>query len=223
MTKREIIYLVLEKLNAHSDDSNIPEELISALIDNKRSLLLKQRFSKASWNIPISVRQEICMSLELSDVISGYSGAGKLIKTVDPLPMTIKIKGWEGPLMVRKEDGTAIHINVIPIERLPYLGNNKYTNMLTYLTLDMDNKLMLISSDDKLKFLKKIRVTHVFESPDDIFSLECKENNSSTVEPWDLEYPIEGDMTDVIVDMVVKDLAKQLPEDKINNATDDRG
>lgn len=223
MTKREIIYLVLEQLNAHSDDSNIPEELISALIDNKRATLLKQRFGKASWNIPISVRQEICMSLELSDVVAGYSGAGKLIKTVDALPMTIKIKGWEGPLMVRKEDGSAIPINVIPIERLPYLGNNKYTNMLTYLTLDMDNKLMLISSDDKLKFLKKIRITHVFESPDEIFSLECKDNDSATTEPWDLEYPIESDMINPIVEMIMKDLTKQLPEDKINNATDDRG
>ena len=221
MTKREIIYLVLERLNARSDDSNPTEELVSSLIDVKRSMILKQRFSKAQWNIPIELRQEICMDVSLYDVISGYSGAGKILKTNNAVPSAIKIKGFSGPIMIRKEDGSSIPFNLIPIERLPYIGDNRYTAMLTYATLDLDGRIILISKDEKLKFLKQIRVTDLFEKPDEAYNLECKDNNmSGIVEPWDITYPVESAMIDDIVKLVVQDLAKSLsiPEDKVNNA-----
>ena len=140
MTKREIIYTVLEKLSVNSDDAKISEELVSSMIDTKRALLLKQRFSKASWNIPIEVRQEICMPIGLVDVIAGYSGGGKILKTTEAIPSSIKIKGWTGPLLIRKEDGSAIAINLIPIERLPYIGNNRFIAQLTYAAQDLDGK-----------------------------------------------------------------------------------
>ena len=225
MTKKEIIFTIIERLKANGDDSSITEELISSMIDNKRSLLLKQRFSKSFWNIPIEIKQEICLDLSLYNAVDGYSGAGKIIKTKDPLPSSIKIKAFNGPLLIRREDGRTIPFNLIPIERLPYIASNRYTAMLTYVALDLDGKLMLISSDDKLKFLKSIRVTDIFENPDEIYSLECKENNSNTVEPWDIEYPVESSMVNDIVNMVVSDLAKSLniPEDRTNNADGQKG
>lgn len=225
MTKREIIFTVIEKIRAHSDDSSVTEEFISSMIDTKRAMLLKQQFSKAVWNIPIEIKQEICMPLELVDVIAGYSGGGKILKSSIALPRTIKIKGQEGPLLVRKEDGSALPINIIPIDRLPFLGANRYTAMLTYAALDIDGKLILISADNKLNFLKSIRVTHIFESPDNAYSLECSDNGSDTLEPWDIDYPVEAAMIDTIVEMIMKDLTKTLsiPEDNTNNARDDRG
>ena len=50
-------------------------------------------------------------------------------------------------------------------------------------------------------------------------------NLDSTLDVWDDQYPVESAMTDVIVDMIVKELTRSLgiPADKINDATDDRG
>ncbi len=224
MDKRTIIYTVLEKLKIYSGDSKITPELISSMIDTKRAMLLKSRFSRNSWNIPIEIKQEICMSLEHVDTISGFSLAGKTIKTSESIPKSIKIRGKDGPLLVRKEDGTTIPINIIPIERLPYVGNNKWTGMLTYACTDYDGKLILTSLSDKLKFLKKIRVTNVFESPEDVYSLECKDNNYSSTEPWDMEYPVESSMVDELIEMIVKDIFNtiRIPEDKTNDSDDAR-
>ena len=195
LTKKEIIYTVIEKLNALSDDSNVTEELIASMIDTKRAFLLKQQFSKASWSLPIDIRQEICVDLETVDTIDGYSDAGKTIRTSIALPSRIRIKGRSGPLLVRRLDGRVIPLNVIPIERLPYIGNNKYTAQLTYAALDMDGRLLIYSNDNKFKFLSSIKITDVFESPEEIYELQC-DNDADTTEPWDMEYPLEVSMVD---------------------------
>ena len=222
MIKREIIYTVFEKLNIISDDTHVTEELVSSLIDTKRAMLLKQQYAKNAWHMPIEIKQELCMTLNLVDKVSGYSCAGKILATSVPLPRSIKIKGKEGPLAVRKADGQEIALSIVAIERIPYLFENKYTQHLMYCAVDFDGKLLLISKDDKHKFLKSIKVTDIFESPDVARDLTC--NLDSSLESWDDEYPIEIAMADIVVDLIVKELSRALaiPGDKINNADDDR-
>jgi hypothetical protein len=226
MDKRTIIYTVLEKLKINSGDSKITPELVSSMIDTKRAMLLKSRFSRNAWNIPIEIKQEICMDIERVDSIDGFSLAGKTIRTSIGIPRSIKIRGKDGPLMVRREDGTSIPINIVPIERLPYIGNNKFTSMLTYGCIDYDGRLVLTSTSDKLKFIEKIKVTNIFESPESAYSLECRDNNSDgDIEPWDMDYPLEASMIDEIVEMIVKDLFNtiRLPGDNENDSSDERG
>jgi len=223
-TKREIIYTVIEKVKAHSDDSDITEEFISSMVDTKRAMLLKQQFSKNGWNIPIEIKQEICISLETVDTIEGFSKAGQTVRSSISLPNRIKLKGLDGPILIRKLDGRSMHINMIPIERLPYVGSNKFTAQLTYAAIDMNGRLILFSNDNKVKFLKSLKITDIFEYPEVAFSLECDNTQSGTMEPWDMDYPVEAAMIDTIVEMIVQDLVKtlQIPEDKLNDATDGR-
>ena len=159
MTKREIIYAVFEKLNIHSDDTRLSEELVSSLIDTKRAMLLKQQYAKSSWHMPIEIKQEICVDISLVDRVDGYSCAGKILSTNISLPRSIKIKGKEGPLSVRKEDGMEINISIVAIERIPFLFENKYTQHLIYCAVDFSGKLFIISKDNKLRFLKSIKIT----------------------------------------------------------------
>jgi hypothetical protein len=222
MTKRELIYTVFEKLNIQSDDTNLTEELVSSLLDTKRAMLLKQQYAKNAWHMPIEIKQELCLGLSLVDKVDGYSCAGKMLATSMSLPRSIKIKGKEGPLAVRKEDGTEIAISIVAIERVPYLFENKYTQHLTYAAVDFSGKLFLISNDNKLRFLKTIKITDIFESPDVANEYTCVYDSTSDV--WDLDYPIESAMADVAIDLVVKELTRSLgiPGDNINDATDER-
>jgi len=223
MTKKELIYTVFEKLNILSDDSRITGELISSLIDTKRSMLLKQQYAKNSWHMPIEIKQELCMDLEIVDRIEGYPCAGKMVATKLTLPRSIKIKGKEGPLTVRKADSGVIALSIVAIERVPYLFENKFTQHLTYCAVDFSGKLYLISKDGKHKFLKSIKVTDIFESPDDARLLTC--NLDPTMDAWDDDYPIESAMADVVIDLITKELTRPLsmPVDNKNDSTDDRG
>ena len=223
MTKRELIYTVFEKLSIVSDDTRVSEELVSSLIDTKRAMLLKQQYAKNSWHMPIEIKQELCMSLSLVASVSGYSCAGKMLATSIALPSSIKIKGKEGPLSVRKEDGMEIALSIVAIERVPYLFENKYTQHLAYCAVDFSGKLYLISKDDKLKFLKNIKVTDIFEKPEEALELTCKKDTN--LEAWDQNYPMESSMSDVVIGLVVGELSKTLaiPADKINDSADARG
>jgi|TARA_R110002051_G_scaffold309599_1_gene382304 hypothetical protein len=223
MTKRELIYTVFEKLNIHSDDTRLSEELVSSLIDTKRAMLLKQQYAKNSWHMPIEIKQELCMDLESVNMVDGYSCAGKILRTKQVLPRSIKIKGKEGPLAVRKVDGLEIAASIVAIERIPFLFENKYTQHLIYCAVDFSGSLYLISKDNKLRFLKSIKVTDIFESPDDASSMQCTIDDNNEV--WDNHYPIESAMADVAIDMVVKELTRTLsiPGDNVNDASDGRG
>ena len=222
MTKNEIIYTVFEKLNIQSDDANVSSELVSSLIDTKRAMLLKQQYAKNSWHMPIEIKQELCMDLELVKKVDGYGCAGKILATSVSLPKSIKIKGKEGPLAVRKEDGGEIALSIVAIERVPFLFENKFTQHLTYCTVDFDGKLYIISNDNKHMFLKSIRVTDIFEQPDVARELTC--NLDASTEAWDDDYPIEAAMADIVTDMIVKELSRALniSTDNINDASDDR-
>ena len=222
MEKIEIIYQVLEKLNIHSDDTRITEELVSSLIDTKRAMLLKQMYAKSAWNMPTDIKQELCLGLTLTNKVDGYSCAGKIL-TTQVLPASIKIKGKEGPLLVRIEDGSVISLNRIAIERMPYLFENRYLQNVTYCAEDLSGRLLIISNSDKYKFLKSIKVTDVFAKPDEALKLSCN-YDSSIDDVWKQPYACEMGMTDNIVNLVVKDLLRtvQIPSDNKNDALDDR-
>lgn len=221
MTKNELIYTVFEKLKIQSDDTSLSQELVSSLLDSKRAMLLKQQYSAKSWNVPREIKQELCMGMSLVDKVNGYSCAGKILRSGQVMPKTIKIKGKEGPFLVRKEDNSVIAINVVPIERLPFLFSNKFTSMLTYCAIDYDGRLLLVSADNKLNFLQTVKITDVYEKPEEVFLLTCITEGSDY---WEAEYPMEAAMADVVINMVVKELltTMQIPEDNANNATDDR-
>tara|TARA_R110002050_G_scaffold222946_1_gene358723 strand:+ start:174 stop:842 length:669 start_codon:yes stop_codon:yes gene_type:complete len=221
MTKREIIYQVFEKVTVHTGDSKISEEFVSSLIDTKRAFLIKQQYSSKSWNMPREVKQELTIDVVLSDRVGGYSSAGKVLTTIVPMPKSIKIKGKEGPLLLRKLDQSEIPINIVSIERVPYLFQNKFTQHLTYCAIDLEGKILILSNDNKINFLKKIKVTDVFESPD---TARTYVSGATASDSWDDEYPIEASMIDVVVQMILKDLAVTLsiPEDKRNDSDDAR-
>ena len=213
----------MEKLNIHSDDSKLSEELVSSLIDTKRALLLKQQYAKKGWHMPSEVKQELSIAVELVDKVAGYSDAGKVLATSISLPQSIKIKGKEGPLLVRKVDNTEIALTLVAIERVPYLFQNRFTQHLTYCAVDHDGKLYLMSKDNKLRFLKNIKVTDIYEQPDVARDLDGSADSS--IEAWDDNYPMEVSMVDAVVDLVTKDLSRtlSLPGDNANDASDERG
>lgn len=237
MTKRELIFTVFEKLNITSDDADITQEFISSLIDNTRAKLIKQTYGNKNWNIPIELRQELCMTLSPVSAVNGLSCSGTILRTNEVVPKGISVKGGDGSVLrIKRYDRSALQINIVPIERLPLIGHNTFTAQLTYGAIDSDRRVYILSGSKKHTFLEKIKIEGIYERPDDIWEMKCYETQDADAftvadtdqvpcEPWDEEYPIEASMVDDMIAIILKDLAPTLsiPKDELNDADNARG
>lgn len=218
MTGREIIYDIREKIKIHSDDIDITDEYIFHLINVKRAILLKQRFGKSSRNIPEEVKQVICVSMEKTEDIEGICSKGTmLLKSTQRIPATIEIGGRSSIVNVRTSSLNTRFVNIIPMERFPHVGYNKYMKQEIYVTMDADNKLYSKAAQGPI-FLEKLKITGIFFNPEEAYIMNCE--NEQTCDFFDSEYPIEPYIISDLVNMIVKELAPsmQVPEDKVNNA-----
>ncbi len=237
MTKRELIFTVFEKLGIENDDTDLTQEFVSSLIDNTRARLIKQTYGNKNWNIPIELRQELCMTLTPVDSINGLSCSGTILRTNEIIPKGISVKGGDGSVLrIKRYDREALQINIVPIERLPLVGHNQWTAGMTYGAIDSDRRVYLVSPSQKHKMLEKVKIEGIYERPDDIWELKCYEvsdtptfgvveSSQAPCEPWDEEYPLEASMVDDIMNIILTDLNRtiQLPKDELNDSEDARG
>jgi|TARA_B110000881_G_scaffold219338_1_gene240939 hypothetical protein len=231
-TKRELIFTVMEGLKIQSDDTDVSQELISSLIDAARATTLKQMYGNKDWNLPIELRQEVCIELAPADSVDGATCLGKILRSTERLPKGISIKGGDGALLrVKRYDRQATQINIVPVERLPMIGHNTFTANMVYAAVDVDRYLYLVSANKKHMFMEAVRVDGVYESPELAAELKCKDGIFTSAsakvpdcEPWDEEYPLELALQDIVLGVVMKGLATrlQLPEDNINDSEDKR-
>lgn len=229
MTKRDLIFSVFEELKISSDDTDITEEYVSSLADKARMFLVKQMYANKSWNIPVELKQQIRVALENVPSIDGLDCFGTILRSVDALPRSLSPKGQESILAVRRTDKIALPLDRVPMERLPFVGHGQFIAQMVYAALDADGKLYLVSNQKKINLLEQVIVEIVAEAPDDAQLVAYRETvagaiPAAPVEPWDEEYPVEVSMGLEIVDMIVKRLRRtiELPEDKLNDATDER-
>ena len=237
-----------KRLNINSDDTDLSEEFVSSLIDAARATLIKNTYGSKGWNLPVELKQELCIALEPAAKIDKKSFLdsscfGTVLRSSDVIPQGISLKGSDGAILkVKLYDRESIAINIIPIERLPMVGHNPYTAGMIYAAIDTDRRIYLVSGSKKHTFLEAIKVEGIYEYPEQVVPLECREYNNVykakdatgkgvapvtspiPFEPWDEDYPLEASMQDSIVNIIVKDLVNSMgiPEDKINNSTDDR-
>tara|TARA_R110000796_G_scaffold1671_10_gene6881 strand:- start:3035 stop:3730 length:696 start_codon:yes stop_codon:yes gene_type:complete len=225
-TKRELIFTVMEGLKIQSDDTDVSQELISSLIDATRAVTLKQMYGNKDWNLPIELRQEVCIGLAPADSVQGANCLGKILRSTERLPKGISIKGGDGALLrVKRYDRQSTQINIVPVERLPMVGHNTFTANMVYAAVDVDRYLYLVSASKKHMFMEVVRVDGVYESPELAAQLKCTDGeNIVQCEPWDEEYPLELALQDIVLGQVMKTLSTrlQLPEDNTNDGEDRR-
>lgn len=230
-TKRELIFTVMEGLKIQTDDTDVSQELISSLIDSARATTIKQMYGNKDWNLPIELRQEICLGLEPTRSVSGQKCLGSILRSTERLPKGISIKGGDGSLLrVKRYDRQSTQINIVPVERLPMIGHNPFTANMVYAAIDVDRYLYLVSANKKHMFMEVAKVDGVYESPELASEMRCSNNTgdvrsgTANCEPWDEEYPLELALQDIVVGQVAKQLAArmQMPEDNTNDGKDIR-
>ena len=226
MLVKEIVYACLDLAKAAtSDDSFFTEEFVLFLLKKYRSFLIKQeRDKQRSTNGADSEfeYQQICLDLEKTPAIDGTPcTGGYYLRTTQKIP---KILEGNQPRVYPIDFYQGINITYIPRDRMRYVGTNKFLQNIIYVSLGADLHLYLNSSNPQFLYLKKLRMSAVFEDFDEVSDYLCdSEGEAVACDTFDEVFPIREYLVPTLIELVVKELtsAKYQPIDDKNNASDD--
>lgn len=221
MTYREIAYMCLDQLKVASDDSYYTIDHILFLISKIRALLLKQTYSNIKKEIPQSNYQTICLDLMQVPAITGEPcEGGTYLRSKEKVPSTMTI-GTNIVYPIDFYQGT--HITYVSRERMRYVGTNKWLKNVIYTSKGPDGYLYFKSSNPQFLYLKKVKMTGIFEDPDKAAELECDSNNNLECDVLDREFPLEEGLVASAIELVIKYLSGAVyrPKDQENDANDD--
>lgn len=220
-TYREVVYMALDELKLISNDATYTPEHLIFLADKIRALLLDRRYRDArKGEVSRSNYQEICFDLIEVPAIPGTSCYGVYLRSTEKVPslMSVGIKH-----IYPVDYFSSEHISFIPLERMPYVGNNKWLSNMIYVTKGPDDYLYLKSANPQFLYLKKLRVDAVFQDSQKAASMSCSAESGTNCDILDSEFPLEDTLISPLIQLMVQELsgARYLPTDKQNNASDD--
>ena len=226
MLVKEIVYMVLDLAKANtSDDSFFNDSHVLFLLKKYRSFLIKKEQEKQRATTDIASEfeyQQICLDLEKVAAIDGSPcSGGYYLRTTKKIP---KILEGNEPRVYPIDFYQGINISYIPRDRMRYVGTNKFLQNIIYVSLGPDLHLYLNSSNPQFLYLKKLRMSAVFEDFDDVSDYLCDDDGTSTAcDVLDEEFPIREYLVPTLIELVVKELvgSEYKPSDEKNNAADD--
>lgn len=226
MLVKEIVYMVLDLAKAAtSDDSYFNEDHVIFLLKKYRSFLIKkeQEKQKATTDIASEFEyQQICLDLEKVPAMDGEPcTGGYYLRTTKKIP---KILEDNQPRVYPIDFYQGINISYVPRDRMRYVGTNKFLQNIIYVSLGPDLHLYLNSSNPQFLYLKRLRMSAVFEDFDEMSDYLCDDDGRSMAcDVMDEIFPIREYLVPTLMELVVKELtsAKYQPIDDKNNASDD--
>lgn len=226
MKVREVVYMCLDMLKGFSDDFVYTEDHLIFLLKKYRAFLIKkeQDKEKASTDVASEFEyQEICLDLEKVAAIDGEPCTGGYYQRT-----TVKIpKILEGtqPRIYPMDYFQGINVSYISRDRMRYVGSNPYLQNILYVALGPDKHLYLNSNNPQFFYMKKLRMSAIFEDFDEAVDLLCddRDGSSESCDVLDSEFPIREYLVPPLIELVVKELSgfKYQKEDVQNNAKDD--
>ena len=218
-TFRQMVYMVLDLLKETSDDALYTEEHVAFLLSKMRAHLLEKKYS-GSRNTPFAAmsdenRQTITLSMKPTNMLP-FGCCGPWLKSTSKMPSTL---GDMDADIYTVSDLLPTNVTLIPAERMPYVGHNRWLQNIIYAAKGGDDYLYMHSNNPQFIHLCRVQISGVFSDPED--ALELDEEAKCSV--MDADFPLEGALIAPCIEMVVQELsgARYAPQDKNNNAKDD--
>ncbi len=226
MLVKEIVYMCLDLAKTNtSDDSFWTEEHVVFLLKKYRSFLIKKEQDKEKSTTDIASEfeyQQICLDLEKVAAIDGEPcTGGYYLRTTRKIP---KILEGNEPRVYPIDFYQGINISYVPRDRMRYVGTNKFLRNIIYVSLGPDQHLYLNSNNPQFLYLKKLRMSAVFEDFDGVSDYLCDDDGSPIAcDVLDETFPIREYLVPTLIELVVKELVGSVykPVDDRNNASDD--
>lgn len=226
MKVKEIVYMCLDLAKAStSDDSYLTEDHVIFLLKKYRSFLIKKEQDKEKESRDIASEfeyQQICLDLEPKAAIDGEPCTGGCyLWTKQEIP---KILEGTYPKVYPIDYYQGVYISFVSRDRMRFIGTNPYLRNIIYVSLGPDKHLYLNSNNPQFMYLKKLRMSAIFEDFDNASSLSCDGTDDNvSCDVLDTEFPIREYLVPPLIELVVKALtgAAYKPKDEHNNAKDD--
>ena len=219
ITYREIVYFVIDELKLISDDSTFTPEHIIFLADKMRAKLLYERYKDAKKGDPArSNYQTINFKLIQVPAIAGTNCSGTYLRTNIKLPTLLHIGI---PRIYSADCFKNEQFTLVPIERMPFVGNNKWLENFIYIAKGPDDYLYLKSSNPQFLYLKDLNVNAIFQ--DSKSATELCSCNEKECDILDRQFPLEETLVHTLIYNIVSELSgvRYQPTDRVNNAKDD--
>ena len=192
------------------------------LASKYRSMLLKQHYKDIKKDIPESNYQTICIDLEKVEALDGYPcEEGYMLRSVQEIPATITAASTKVyPLNFYSGERIAF----VSMDRMRYVGYNRWMKNIIYSSLGPDDHLWLTSQNPQYLYMKKAKVTGIFDDAQAVADLLC-DDSGNHCDILDSEFPIESALLPTLIELCVKELSGSVyrPADYSNNASDDMG
>ena len=220
MTLRELVFMCMDEIKLHSDDSFYTEDHLVFLLNKYRSFVLKKELDKENKQLSSTNGQTICLDLiEIRDEDNPCGGS--MLRTEQTIPNLVNdCKVSLYPVNYFEGD----HIIYTTMERMRYTTYNKWTKNLIYAAKGPDDYLYLKSSNPQYLYLEKLRMKAIFEDFESAAQYACDDAGEElNCDILDMKFPIENALVPILVEMVVKELlgAAYRPKDSANNSNDD--
>lgn len=221
-TYREVTYMILDELKLVSDDATFTQDHVLWLASKYRSMLLKQHYKDIKKDIPESNYQTICLDLVKKEALAGYPcEEGYMLWSTEAIPATITSASTK---VSAGNFFNGERITYITMDRMRFVGHNRWTKNIIFAALGPDNHLWLTSQNPQYLYLKKAQVTAIFDDPEAVADLLCdKDGNHCDI--LDSNFPLESALLPTLIELCVKELSGSVyrPADVANNAADNFG
>lgn len=226
MLVKEIAYACLDLAKAStSDDSYLTIDHCIFLCKKYRAFLIKKEQEKNRGSQEVASEfemQQICIDLEKVPAIDGRAcTGGYYLRSTKPIPKILE--GYQ-PKVYPIDYYQGTNISFVSRDRMRYVGTNKYLQNIIYSSLGPDLHLYLNSNNPQFLYLKKLRISAVFDDFESVTDLLCDDAGESTpCDVLDAEFPIREHLIPPLIELVVKALtgSSLLKSDNVNNAKDD--
>lgn len=221
-TYREVTYMILDELKLVSDDASFTQDHVVWLASKYRSMLLKQHYKDIKKDIPESNYQTICLDLIKKEALKGFPcEEGYMLWSTKAIPATITSASTK---VSAGNFFNGERITYVTMERMRFVGHNRWTKNTIYASLGPDNHLWLRSRNPQFLYLKKAQVTAIFDDPEAVADLLCDESGKHC-DILDSNFPLESALLPTLIELCVKELSGSVyrPADTANNAADNFG
>ena len=225
MLVKEIAYACLDLAKAStSDDSYLTIDHCIFLCKKYRAFLIKKEQEKNRGSQEVASEfemQQICIDLEKVPAIDGSAcTGGYYLRSTKPIPKILE--GYQ-PKVYPIDYYQGTNISFVSRVRMRYVGTNKYLQNIIYSSLGPDLHLYLNSNNPQFLYLKKLRISAVFDDFESVTDLLCDDVGESTpCDVLDAEFPIREHLIPPLIELVVKALngSKFQPIEVKNDARD---
>lgn len=208
MKASEIIYYYqnLRQKGIQSDDNQISDEMVYFDLNKKRAVLLRQEEYRNNTINP-EVVQTITVSLERASLVDIQNcnisiKEGCILKSVNPLPLTIDLKINSNYLIVSSLDNKNT-FDFTTLYGIRYDSHQKYTSNTPKFFIK--NRYLYIVNPPNL-LLRYVSLSALFEDPKEAIEFNDSSIGGITIDPFDpynFEYPITGNMLELVYNLMI--------------------